>query len=165
MTVGLVTQLRFARRELIRCLDGVNKEDGMKRIPPMNCISWIIGHLAGQEQFFWVQAAQGKTIAPGLNEITGFGKPPSTPDLDEMWATWRAITFAADRYLESLTPESLNEFLEWKGKPLREDIGRCLLRNLFHYWFHIGEAHAIRQSLGHQDLPQFVGDLSSVNYH
>ena len=32
------------------------------------------------------------------------------------------------------------------------------------YWFHLGEAHAIRQMLGHRDLPQFVGDMSGVGY-
>ena len=164
MSVALVTQLRFARSELIRCLDGVSKQDGIKSIPPMNCISWIIGHLAGQEQYLWVQMAQGKVVAPNLNEITGFGKPASTPDLDQMWATWRAITFAADRYLDSLSEEDLDQHLEWKGKPFREDIGKALMRNIFHYWFHIGEAHAIRQTLGHEDLPQFVGSLTSVRY-
>ena len=28
-----------------------------------------------------------------------------------------------------------------------------------------GEAHAIRQMLGHTDLPQFVGDMSQAFYH
>ena len=39
-----------------------------------------------------------------------------------------------------------------------------LLRNIYHYWFHMGEAHAIRQLLGHPDLPQFVGDMSEAVY-
>jgi len=36
----------------------------------------------------------------------------------------------------------------------------------YHYWFYSGEAHATRrgQTLGHQDLPQFVGDISKVPY-
>jgi hypothetical protein len=34
----------------------------------------------------------------------------------------------------------------------------------YHYWFHLGEAHAIRQMLGHPDLPQFVGDMSRAVY-
>ena len=45
-----------------------------------------------------------------------------------------------------------------------EDIGTTLLRNIYHYWFHTGEAHAIRQQLGHRDLPEFVGDMSRVLY-
>jgi hypothetical protein len=28
----------------------------------------------------------------------------------------------------------------------------------------MGEAHAIRQMLGHPDLPQFVGDMSGALY-
>jgi len=28
-----------------------------------------------------------------------------------------------------------------------------------HYWYHLGESQAIRQLLGHTDLPQFVGDI------
>ncbi len=34
----------------------------------------------------------------------------------------------------------------------------------YHYWFHLGEAHAVRQMLGHKDLPQFVGDMSQAHY-
>jgi hypothetical protein len=45
----LVTQLRFARSEFQRCLDGVSAEDAVHRFGPMNCISWIVGHLANQE--------------------------------------------------------------------------------------------------------------------
>ena len=54
--------------------------------------------------------------------------------------------------------------LELDGKPFWESIGQLLLRNIFHYWYHIGEAGAIRQQLGHQDLPQFVGDTSGYEF-
>jgi hypothetical protein len=40
-----------------------------------------------------------------------------------------------------------------------------LLRDVYHYWTHLGEADAIRQMLGHTDLPQFVGDTSEALYH
>ena len=39
-----------------------------------------------------------------------------------------------------------------------------LLRNIYHYWYHLGEAGAVRQMLGHRDLPQFVGDMAGVQY-
>ena len=119
----LVTQLRFARRELQRCLAGVSAENGVRRLAPMNCISWIVGHLAGQEHAYWVQWGQGQNIAPDLYELVGFGKPASTPPLDEMWATWHKVTAAADPFLETLTPEKLDTSLEWQGKPVRESIG------------------------------------------
>jgi len=37
-----------------------------------------------------------------------------------------------------------------------------ILKNIYHYWTHLGEAHAIRQMLGYTDLPQFVGDMSQA---
>lgn len=162
MTHMLVDQLRFSRSELVRCLDGVTGEEATRRFLPMNCISWIIGHLAWQEQYLWVYCAQGKVIAPSLDELVGFGKPASTPPLAEMWAVWREITAAADVYLDTLTPFLMSETLECEGYPLREDVGTMLLRNIYHYWFHIGEAHAVRQQLGHTDLPQFVGDINAA---
>jgi hypothetical protein len=160
----LVIQLHFARSEFVRCLDGVSDEDARRRLAPMNCISWIIGHLANQEHRYWVHWAQGKNLAPDLNKLVGWGQPPSTPPLDEMWDTWRAVTRAADEFLETLTPEQLETHLEWKGEPVRESVGTLIHRNTYHYWYHLGEAHAIRQMLGHTDLPQFVGDMSEALY-
>jgi hypothetical protein len=160
----LVTQLRFARSEFLRCLDGISAEDGIRRLEPMNCISWIVGHLASQEHYYWVIAAQGKVLAPGLYELVGTGQPASTPPLDEMWVTWRTVTQAADQFLDTLTTDKLLSHLETEGQPLRESIGTMLYRNTYHYWFHTGEAHAIRQMLGHGELPQFVGDMSGALY-
>ncbi|MCA9982061.1 MAG: DUF664 domain-containing protein, partial [Anaerolineales bacterium] len=60
MTHPLVTQLRFARSEFGRVLAGLSAEDAVKRLEPMNCISWMVGHLANQEQFYWLFLAQGK---------------------------------------------------------------------------------------------------------
>jgi uncharacterized damage-inducible protein DinB len=157
--------LRFARSELIRCLDGVSEADAIRRLEPMNCISWIVGHLATQEQYLWVLYAQGYAIAPDLYKQVGFGQPASTPPLEEMWAAWRAITSAADKFLDTLTTERLPTHLEREGRHLPESIGTSLYRNIYHYWFHCGEAHAIRQMLGHTDLPQFVGDMSQALYH
>jgi hypothetical protein len=160
----LVTQLRFARSEFVRCLEGVSEEDARRRLEPMNCISWIVGHLANQEHFLWVMVPQNKFLAPGLYQLVGTGQPASTPPLDEMWATWHTVTQVADEFLDTLTTDKLQSYLEWEGKPLRESIGTMLHRNTYHYWYHTGEAHAIRQMLGHRDLPQFVGDMSKSLY-
>jgi hypothetical protein len=160
----LVTQLRFTRSELLRCLDGVSAEEARRRFEPMNCISWIVGHLATQENYLWVACGQGKALWPDLYQRVGYGQPPSTPPLEEMWRAWREITRAADGYLDTLTLELMQTHLEEQGESLPEDIGTSLLRNIHHYWFHLGEAHAIRQMLGHTDLPQFVGDMSAAGY-
>jgi hypothetical protein len=158
----LVRQLRFARSEMMRCLEGVSEADALVRIQPMNSIGWIVGHLAAQEQFFWVYAAQQKALYPSLYQRVGFGQPASTPDLTEMRHVWSEITASADEYLDKLTPELLLTHLAPDGNRSPENVGTLLLRNTYHYWFHTGEAHAIRQQLGHRDLPQFVGDLTSA---
>ncbi len=164
MTHPLVTQLRFARSEFWRCLDGISPEDAVKRLPPMNCISWIIGHVASQENFYWAYLAQGKKLHPELNDLVGSGKPASTPALSQMQETWRNITTTADPFLDTLTTEMLGTYFSLRGKSVREDVGTMLLRNIYHYWFHSGEAHAIRQMLGHGELPQFVGNMAEAVY-
>ena len=160
----LVTQLRFARSEFLRCLEGVSAEDAVRRFEPMNCLSWIVGHLANQEHGYWVMVGQDRIVAPGLNDLVGFGQPASTPPLDEMWEVWRTVTQAADAFLDTLVTEKLQTHMEWKGRPRPESIGTMILRNTYHYWYHLGEAHAIRQMLGHGELPQFVGDMSAAIY-
>ena len=160
----LVSQLWFTRDELVRCLDGVPAADARRRLLPMNCISWVVGHLAYQENTYWVWGAQGRGLAPGLAELVGYGRPATTPPLDEMWAVWRTVTAAADAYLGTLTPDALQTHLAPQGRPWGETVGTMLLRNIHHYWFHIGEAHAMRQMLGHGDLPEFVGDQSLAGY-
>ena len=163
-THPLVTQLHFARSEFVRCLEDVSAEDAIRRLEPMNCISWIVGHLANQEHRYWVVFAQGHNLAPDLQPLVGYGQPASTPPLGDMWETWRLVTREADKFLDPLTTETLLTHFVWKGKPVQESIGTLLYRNIFHYWFHMGEAHAIRQMLGHGELPQFVGDMSRALY-
>jgi len=160
----LVRQLRFARSELVRCLEGVSEEDAVRRLPPMNCLSWIVGHLANHDHRNWVVMGLGQSVAPGLEELVGGGRPASTPPLAEMWAAWRAVTRSADPYLDGLTTARLRDHLEAGGRRFPETIGTMLLRLIYHYWFHIGEAHAIRQALGHPDLPEFVGDMAAARY-
>jgi hypothetical protein len=162
MSHPLVDQLRFTRMEFVRCLAGVDPNDAVRRIPPLNCLSWIIGHMASQESAFWILWAQSEKLHPELRDIVGTGRPASTPPLAEMWACWHEITTTADRYLDTLTSSSLQNHFIWKGERLQETVGTLLQRNIYHYWFHTGEAHAIRQVLGHTSLPQFVGNLGEI---
>ena len=159
MTHPLVTQLRFTRSEFQRALNGISDEDARRRIEPMNCISWMIGHVADQEQRYWMRWGQGKLVAPELETLVGFGRPASTPPLADMWAAWHAVVETADPYLDTLTTEKLQTTFVIDGKSVGENIGTLFYRALYHYWYHIGEARAVRQLLGHTDLPEFVGDI------
>jgi uncharacterized damage-inducible protein DinB len=164
MPVQLVTRLRFARSEFLRCLEGVAADEAVHRFEPMNCISWMVGHLAHQEDLYWRVWGQGLPLLSDLAELVGWGRPASTPPLEEMWAAWRTVTTEADQYLDTLTSEHLPVNIKLEGKPLRESVGTLLLRNTYHYWYHTGEAHAVRQMLGHTDLPQFVGNMAAAFY-
>ena len=159
MTHPLVDQLRFTRSEFVRALEGVKDEEARRRIMPMNCISWIIGHLAWQEQRYWLTRASGKILVPEVNTLTASGGPASTPPLDEMWQAWRTITEASDPFLDSLATEMLTTTMTGTGEPDGETIGTRLRRTTYHYWYHTGESQAIRQMLGHTNLFEFVGDI------
>ena len=161
MTHPLVSQLRFTRHEWLRALRDVDEADGRIRLEPMNSISWIVGHLAWHEQWYWLRHAQDLNPAPQLDDLVGSGRPANTPPLAEMMKAWREITAAADPYLDAVTTETLQERFLWKGKPMRETIGTMMLRLTYHYWFHTGEVLAIRQLLGHHGLPEFVGDIGA----
>ena len=154
----LVTQLRFARSEFQRGLDGMTDEDAGKRLMPMNSISWMIGHLAWQEQRYWLWRAQDKILLPDINERYAYGQPGSTPPLAQVWEAWRTITDAAAHWLDTLTTEKLQQPIQ-KDLPL---IGSLLRRTTYHYWYHLGEAMAARQMLGNPDLQDFVGDIDSL---
>jgi uncharacterized damage-inducible protein DinB len=160
----LVEQLRFARSEFVRGLDGVSEADGLVRQLPMNSLGWMVGHMANQEHRYWVMLAQGKELVPGLRQRVGTGRPASTPSIAEMWSVWQSVTPAADEYLDTLTVDGLGTYLMHEGQPIDESVGTMLMRVIYHYWFHTGEAAAVRQLLGHQNLPEFVGDMDAATY-
>ena len=158
----LVDQFRFTRSEWRRGLEGVSPADAQAHPGRMNCISWIVGHLAWHEQRYWVQFGQGRLLYPSLNELYAFGAAMSTPALDEMLGLWEAITRAADPYLDTFTTELLQAPLLRNGEDVGQSHGSALRHITYHYWFHCGEILAIRQMLGHTDLPEFVGAIEQV---
>jgi len=161
MTHPLVSQLRFTRSEFLRAVKGVGDEDARKRILPMNCISWNIGHLAWQEQRYFLHFGQGEMLLREIDRSFANGAPASTPPLDEVLSAWYAITAAADPWLDTLTSSRLEEHATSNGKQIAYIYGNLLQRVIYHYWYHIGENLAIRQQLGHSRLPQFVGAIDS----
>jgi len=155
----LVAQLRFTRSEFARAIKGVGEADAQRRIEPMNSISWNVGHLAWQEQRYFLTMAQGATPYPEIAERFASGGPASTPPMGEVLHAWRTITAAADPWLDTLTTATLQEHPMRLGKPLARTFGNLLQRVIYHYWYHTGENMAIRQGLGHRRLPQFVGNI------
>lgn len=155
----LVAQLRFSRSEFQRGLVGLTDEEARRRFLPMNCISWNVGHLAWQEQQYWLWYAQGRSLLPSIRKQFASGAPASTPALDEVQSAWQEITRAADPWLDNLTTDALRRPVVRDGKPTEFILGSLLQRVIYHYWYHTGENLAIRQLLGHTALPEYVGNI------
>ena len=162
MSHPLVDQLRFTRHERLRGLEGITEQDAAHHFGPINCISWNIGHLAWQEQRYWLHRAQAQLLYPRLVEEFAYGASMSTPSLDEMLSIWHVVTESANPFLDKLTGELLLEDLPLEGKPTGQSLGSAMQRMIFHYWYHIGEIQAIRQMLGHTGLPEYVGALEEL---
>ena len=161
MVHPLVDQLRFTRAEFMRGIEGLTDADARVRLGPTNCISWNVGHLAWQEQRYFIVYAGGEVLLPSIQEGFAYQAPASTPPLAEMVDAWRTITRAADPWLDTVTPSMLLEHAVKDGRPITPLRGNLLQRTIYHYWYHNGENQAIRQQLGHTDLPQFVGDIDN----
>ncbi|MGD0707241.1 MAG: DinB family protein [Anaerolineaceae bacterium] len=159
MSHPLVQQLRFTRSEFKRGLKGLTDEEARRRFLPLNCISWNVGHLAWQEQRYFLFFAQGQMLLQQVNDQFAYGAPASTPPLAEVLNAWNIITQAVDPWLDILTSEKLQEHIIHNGKPTQRVIGNMLQRVIYHYWYHNGENMAIRQNLGHSHLPEFVGNI------
>jgi uncharacterized damage-inducible protein DinB len=163
MAHPLVEQLRFTRSEWRRGLEAVTLEEAGRRFEPINSIGWMVGHLAWHEQLYWLQRAQGQILIPEVERCAA-GQTASTPPVGEMWAAWHTITQAAEAYLDTLTADVLLTHFEVDGKPHRESVGTFLYHIIYHYWYHLGEGLAVRQLLGHRDLPQFIGPIWETPY-
>src|SRR4029079_18107361 len=103
----LIDQLRFTRSEFLSGVRGVSADDAKVRLGPMNCLAWNVGHLAWQEQRYFVTVAQARTPRPDIADRFRVGGPASQPDLDEVLAAWREITAAADEWLAGVTSADL----------------------------------------------------------
>lgn len=149
----LVQMLYLSRKEFERNLVGLTDEDARKRIEPMNCISWIIAHVAWQHRAYFVDWPAGRLADPRYKAYR-YGSPASQPPLEEAMALWQDACKSSEAWLEATTSQSLQE----TGAiyiPLKESWGTLLVRCILHTWFHLGEINSIRQILGHQP-PQFV---------
>jgi hypothetical protein len=161
MAVLLVDQLRFTRAEWRRGLVGVSDEDALRRVEPMNSLSWMIGHLAWHERLVWAERGLGRTIEPVLDAVAN-GAPASTPPPEVMWDAWARIVAVSDPLIDALTPETLERPLAFDRRRDPPDAGTELLHVIYHYWGHTGEASAVRQMLGHDRPPEFVGDIDTL---
>ena len=143
----------------MRSIKGITEEEARKRFETMNCISWNIGHLAWQEQRYWLFLAQGQVPFPDIQTNFAFRAPASTPELKDVLTAWKSITESSDPWLDQLTTEKLLEPVPINNQPSEYIFGNLLQRVIYHYWFHTGQNIAIRKMMGHTDYGVYVGDI------
>jgi hypothetical protein len=149
----LVQIYYLARKEFERNLTGLTDEDARKRIEPMNCISWIIAHVACQHRSLFVDWPAGRQTDSRYLPY-GYGAPPSQPPLEEAMTLWENACTDVDAWLQTATTKSL-QGINVELSPEGENWGTLLVRCIFHTWCHLGEISSIRQILGHKP-PEFV---------
>jgi DinB superfamily len=161
--------VQFAVAEFERGLVGLTDDEARVRQvkadgSQMNAISWIVAHVAWQ----WLGVRARATGGDRPAEVASFrfgSDDPTPPPLStaleflEMAKQGLASVDAAD-----------NELMAKVGAPgasitAAESVGTYLMRTVLHTWFHAGEVNAIRQMLGHPEIP-FVGPMiGSLEWH
>ena len=154
---------RFALSEFERGLEGLTEEEARTRITKadgseMNAITWIVSHIVGH----WLAVAsyaKGGELPWHLVRFVGPAADPTPPPLGEALKLLRDAKASidwltdADDSLFSTTREE--HPFSTQGQ---DNIGIALIYAAFHTWFHTGEINAIRQMLGHAEIP-FVGEM------
>ena len=153
----LAQMLELSRQEFDRNLAGLTDEDARKRIEPMNCISWIVAHVANQHHTIFVDWPAGRRTDARYQPF-GYQAPASQPPLDEALALWRDACQESDAWLQTADEAALAQVTPFFG----ENMGSLLVRCIYHTWHHAGEINAIRQLLGHR-AAEFV-DMHDWQY-
>lgn len=153
---------RFALSEFERGLDGLTDDEARTRTEKadgteVNAVSWTIGHIAGHWLMVAAYANDG-TLAEDLSRYGGPAADPTPPSLDEARALLSDAK-AATEWTADAAAALLSTTRE--GSPLSRqgNVGTVLMRVILHTWFHTGEINAVRQMLGHAEIP-FVGSMA-----
>ena len=161
MSLHLVRYIFHVRREFRRALEGISEGDLEKRVAGLNSIAWITGHLAWQEQTYWLSSQQVSPIA----DLTAYknGAEASSPNFSELFAIWEQVIKASEEWLETLEEPQLKEHFTGRKFFEIENIGSLMTRVIGHYYLHIGQITAIRKILGYE-VPAFVGSQEDAYY-
>jgi hypothetical protein len=163
----LVAMLLVTRNEFLRALSGLKPSEAETRIGGLNCIGWIVGHVAWQESLFWLEWGQGQAVPERLRPFAT-GRQGFIPEYSQVLADWQEVAEATEPFLRHLDHQRLqrhfvSENAGVQGILAEENAGTLLTRCIMHYWSHIGEIASVRSLVGHA-APQFVGSLKGCLY-
>ena len=130
----------------------MRKADGSE----MNAISWTIGQIAGH----WLivtSYASDEEPDPALLRFFGPEADPTPPSLSEAIRLLEEANTSVD-WLASADDTLLSASHEGHVLGHHGNVGTALMKAVLHTWFHTGEINAVRQMLGHTEIP-FVGEM------
>jgi len=157
----LVRYVQHTRRELRRAVEGMSIADLEHRVGGLNSVAWIVGHLARQEQTYWLTARDEPAVAD--LDAFGHGEPAAAADFETVYQAWQRVTATADVWLAGLDEAALHTHVHGRSLFERENVGTLLTRVSGHYYLHIGQITAIRKLLGYP-VPPFVGSQAGAMY-
>jgi hypothetical protein len=137
----------------------IGKADGTE----MNAISWVVGHIA-QHWLSIASVATGERRAGGLRPsaegLRPFSSGPNADPTPPPLADTIALLSAAAESLEWIGNADAEHLSSKPGSnPEAESLGTTVMRAALHTWYHLGEIAAVRQMMGHTEVP-FVGRMA-----
>ena len=153
---------RFAISEFERGLQSVTDEEAVVRTPKpdgtqMNAITWTIGHVATGWLFDYALMTRER-MPMGERLFFGAEADPTPPSLKEMRVMFADAKTRTEEWLPGVNDDLLSSRRGF-GPQSDENLGTQLMRAVLHTWFHTGEINAVRQMLGHAEIP-FVGSMT-----
>ena len=150
----LVRLLCDAFDELERVAEALPAPGRGRAIGRLNAGSWIVAHLARQQDDYWNAGAQGLDADAWLVEQrVGSGDAPSVPDFAEAVAAFARVRARAIPYLRALRRKDLEAVVRRSPSfGVEQTAGELLARSVGHCFAHTGELAAIASLVGAPDL-------------
>lgn len=152
---------RFALSEFERGLVGLSDDEARIRIgkangAEMNAVSWIVGHIA-QHWLSIAASATGERRPGGLRPFSsGPTADPTPPPLADALALLAGAAASVD-WIAGADDGRLSS--RQGSNPDADTLGTTVMRAALHTWYHLGEIAAVRQMMGHAEIP-FVGRMA-----
>jgi hypothetical protein len=146
MTHALIGQFLLTNDQVNKYYFDLSDDDIKAVFKPINCIGWLIGHMAlGNYQFLFKNIGN---VIPEDAKLYGNGQPHSTPDKNFILNMWEDSADNLKKWIINVSDDDLINNMTGKMKDEKVNLGTDLSRMMFHTWNHLGEIASVRQLLG-----------------
>jgi len=134
--------------------EGLSHEDSLRQTPHVNCLNWVLGHLAeGRDQVLSLLGeppalgAEGERYRRESDPVAG--EEPGVVPLERLLAALQEGQERMEAALSALSEETLAEEREGGGRKL--SLGSRLIFAYFHDTYHTGQTELLRALAGKTD--------------